>query len=82
MSMIVNRIGTFFILMGLLLLGLFAYSDMVKAPACNLLVIGGISLVLGLFLWFRNPTPPAQPSGRFRILKILEKKQDKKKQEP
>lgn len=79
--MVVNRIGTFLILVGLLLLALFVYSDLVKAPVCNLLVIGGFSLALGVFLWFRNPVPPQQPSGRFRILKSFGKKQDKKKQE-
>ncbi|MBE0697491.1 MAG: hypothetical protein IH586_11265 [Anaerolineaceae bacterium] len=77
--MIINRIGTFLILVGLLLIGLFAYSDMVKAPVCNLLIFGGISLGVGIFLWFRNPSAPAQPTGRFRILKGANKKQDKKK---
>jgi hypothetical protein len=77
--MMSNRIGTFLILVGLFLIGLFAYSDMVKAPVCNLLIIGGVTLALGVFLWFRNPTPPGQPTGRFRILKGAGKKQEKKK---
>jgi hypothetical protein len=77
--MMSNRIGTFLILVGLLLIGLFAYSDMVKAPVCNLLIFGGVTLALGVFLWFRNPAPPAQPTGRFRIFKGTGKKPEKKK---
>jgi multisubunit Na+/H+ antiporter MnhG subunit len=72
--MIANRIGTFFILLGLLLVALFVYSDLAKAPTCNLLLFGGISLALGIFLWLRNPAPPHQESGRFGILKKRGKK--------
>lgn len=71
--MISNRIGTFLILVGLLLVSLYIYSDMVKAPVCNLLLIGGSCLALGIFLWFRNPASPPQESGRFRILRKREK---------
>jgi hypothetical protein len=77
--MMSNRVGTFLILVGLFLVGLFAYSDMVKTPMCNLLIFGGVALGVGISLWFRSPAPPGQPNSRFRILKGAGKKQEKKK---
>jgi hypothetical protein len=77
--MLVNRVGTFFILLGLMLIVLFVYSDLVDAPVCSMLIYGGVSLALGVFLWFRNPAPPSQPTGRFRIFKSRGKKDEKKK---
>lgn len=77
--MLVNRVGTFFILMGLFLIGLFIYSDIVDMPMCGLLVSGAVVLALGLFMWFRNPAPPPQPTGRFRLLQKKSKDQNSKK---
>jgi hypothetical protein len=76
--MMTNRIGTFLILLGIVLLALFAYSDIVQAPVCNLLISGGLSLGLGIFLWFRNPAPPPPETGRFRLFRSASKKQNKK----
>ena len=67
--MLVNRIGTFFILLGGGLIGMFVLSDIAKAPTCGFFISGTILLGLGIWLWVKNPRPPAQPSGRFRILK-------------
>jgi hypothetical protein len=78
-AMLINRIGTFFVLMGLGLIGMFVLSDIAKAPTCNLLIFGAISLGLGVFLWMRDPTPPPQQTGRFRILRSGGKKPEKKK---
>ena len=72
----VNRVGTFFILLGLGLIGLFVLSDIAKTPTCNLLIFGGISLAFGIFLWFRDPAKPGPPPERFRILR--RKKPEKK----
>jgi len=76
--MLAHRIGTFFMMVGLGLIGLFIASDTAGAPACNFLAAGSVLLVLGIILWFRNPLPSGQPSGRFRILKGPGKKADKK----
>jgi hypothetical protein len=77
--MLINRIGTFFILLGIGLIGLFVLSDMAKSPTCGFLIFGFFSLGLGIFMWIRDPFPPAQPSGRFRILKGGRRNQEKKK---
>ncbi len=76
--MLMKRIGTFFALVGILLIGLFVLSDMAKTPTCNFLFAGAILLVLGIFLWLRNPSPPPQETGRFRVLRSGGKKQGKK----
>lgn len=73
----VNRVGTFFILLGLGLIGLFILSDIAKTPTCNLLIFGGASLALGVFLWFRDPVKPGPPAERFRLFR--RKKEEKKK---
>ncbi len=78
----VNRIGTFFILIGLALIGLYVLSGIAKAPTCNLLIFGAISLILGIVLWMRDPIKPGPPSNRFRILKGFEKKAPAKSPPP
>lgn len=67
--MLVNRIGTFFILLGVGLIGMFVLSDMAQAPTCGFFISGAVLLGLGIGLWIRHPRPPAKPSGRFRLLK-------------
>ncbi len=74
----INRVGTFFAVLGVGLIGLFLLSDITDAPTCSYLLIGAVFLVLGIILWLRDPAPPPQETGRFRILRKSEKKQDKK----
>ena len=78
-SVMIHRIGTFLMSVGALLIGLFILSDVADAPACGYLWIGLASLALGVFLWFRDPGPPPQPTERFRLLKSMQKKQNPKK---
>lgn len=65
-------------LVGGLLIGLFILSDLAKSPTCGFLIIGGVSMALGVFLWFRDPAPPPQPTGRFRIFRNTKKNPEKK----
>ncbi len=76
--MLTNRIGTFFIVIGLGLIGMFILSDIAKTPSCNLLLFGGISLAVGILLSRQNPGPPPKETGRFRVLHGSGKKQGKK----
>jgi hypothetical protein len=66
-------------MVGLVLIGLYFYSDIVHSTTCNFLVFGGAALLLGVFLWMRSPAPPPKPTGRFRILKERGKKPVNKK---
>lgn len=76
--MMVNRVGTFFILLGLGLIGLFVLSDIAHSVVCGYFIFGAILLGIGVFLWIQNPRPPTQPSGRFRILKNRHGKEEQK----
>jgi hypothetical protein len=60
---------------GALLVGLYILSDIAKSPACGYLALGLGLFVLGVVMWWKDPAPPPQPSGRFRILKMGQKKQ-------
>jgi hypothetical protein len=75
----INRIGTYFILLGLGLVGLFIVSDIAEAPTCSLLIFGAISLILGIGLWLRDPVKPGPPAQRFRLFKGFGKKPPDKK---
>jgi hypothetical protein len=74
----IHRIGTFFIFVGLFLAGLFVLSDLAKAPVCNFMIYGAVFIMLGIFLWFRNPLPAGPPPDRFRLLRSSGKKAGKK----
>ncbi len=76
--MLTNRIGIFFIIIGIGFIAMYILSDIAKTPTCSLLLIGGVSLGLGILLWRRNPGPPPKETGRFRVLRSSGKKQDKK----
>jgi len=73
-----SRLGTFFVLIGVMLLMLFVFSDLAKQPDFSLLFFGGILVVGGMLLNWRAPAPPRPPSGRFRILRERSTKKKKK----
>ena len=72
----INRVGTFFAVLGVGLIGLFLLSDITDAPTCSYLLIGAVFLVLGIILWLRDPAPPPQETGGSASCGNL-KKQDK-----
>lgn len=75
--MLVNRIGTFFFIIGLALIGMYILSDVAQTPSCNFLISGSVLMAIGIFLRMRHPAPPPQETGRFRILRSAGKKQSK-----
>ena len=66
-------------LVGGVLVFVYVFTDIAKAPDWRFLVGGALLIGLGIYLWWRSPLPPPPPSGRFSALKKKEKKQDKKK---
>lgn len=65
---IINRLGTFFVWIGAGGVMVFILSDLAHSPVPALL-FGGLScVVLGFYLWWRDPPRPAQ-TNRFRIFK-------------
>ena len=75
-----GRIGTFFLFVGLVLLALFFASDLANAPRFNLFFLGLTAVVAGILLRRRGRTPP-EPSGRFRLVRGIFKKQDQKEED-
>jgi uncharacterized membrane protein HdeD (DUF308 family) len=59
------RVGYFFFLVGLLVMFVFVASYQVNAPRYNLLLIGLILIISGVFLVVKN-RPPSEDAGRFR----------------
>ncbi|HEX2980240.1 MAG TPA: hypothetical protein VHO48_08240 [Anaerolineaceae bacterium] len=72
------RIGTFFLLIGLGLVVLFIYSDVVKAPQYEFLLYGALGMLLGMALRGQANRPPPPESTRFRMLRKQSKKDHKK----
>ena len=62
---IVNRLGTFFIWLGAAAVMVFILSDVAHAPIPVLLFAGLACLVLGFYLWWRDPRSPTSPATAF-----------------
>lgn len=70
--MIAPRIGIFFIAVGFGLIVLFVLTDLGNAPQFGYFFLGLVGIILGVALIWRAPTaPPAQSSGRFRMVKHI-----------
>lgn len=64
------KVGTFFMMVGSVILLLFFFAAKAGVDKSAGLLFGGlITFALGAFLWFRFPKPPPESSGRFRMLK-------------
>ena len=59
------RVGYFFFLVGLLVMFVFVASYQVNVPRYNLLLIGLLLIISGVFLVVKN-RPPSEDAGRFR----------------
>ncbi|HWQ05107.1 MAG TPA: hypothetical protein VN452_07110 [Longilinea sp.] len=66
---IINRLGTFFVWIGAGGVMVFILSDLAHSPIPALLFGGIICVVLGFYLWWRDPPQPSQNRSRFRIFK-------------
>ncbi len=72
-----NRIGTYLVLIGVVLIFMFIFSDVAGKPAFGYFFLGALSMVVGVALWWRSPAPPSEPPARFRTMRRLMKR-DKK----
>jgi uncharacterized membrane protein HdeD (DUF308 family) len=59
------RVGYFFFLVGILVLFVFVASYQVNVPRYNLLLIGLLLVISGVFLVVKK-RPPSEDAGRFR----------------
>lgn len=69
----IGKLGRFSLLVGILLLVLFYFSDLSHDPEYSILLVGLITTITGVLLmrWGRVPT---KPSGRFRIFRAFRKR--------
>lgn len=72
------QVGQFLVLLGLIGLVIFFVTDQVKSPDYLFFCSGLLVVILGGYvMWLgRNPPPPSE---RFRILRGMGTKRDKKK---
>jgi hypothetical protein len=72
------QVGQFLVLLGLIGLVIFFVTDQVKSPDYLFFCSGLLVVILGGYvMWLgRNPAPPSE---RFRILRGMATKRDKKK---
>ena len=69
-----HRLGSFFLIIGVALVGLFIISDVGEEPHYGYFFFGLVILVLGLYLRWRSPNPPPPDSGRFGMVKQIRQK--------
>jgi hypothetical protein len=75
-----NRIGLYLILLGVVLVFLFIFSDIAGKPSFGYFFIGILCGIIGGVLWWRSPSPPpSEPPARFRTVKKMMKKDKKEK---
>jgi hypothetical protein len=67
-----RRIGNFFIILGIFLIGLFLLSDIANTPNFNLLVFGGFSFLAGVVSKWTSPKEEPKENTRFRLIKNLQ----------
>ena len=76
------RLGSYLVLIGLILLVIFFASDQSQNPQFGLFFSGSLLTILGGFIIWRFRPPPA-PSGRFGLFRKMsdrsKTKKDKKK---
>ncbi len=75
-----GRIGTFFFFVGLVLLALFFASDLANDPRFNLFFLGLTAVVIGILLIRRGRKPP-EPSSRFRLVRGVFSRRDRKEED-
>lgn len=78
MRSIVGRLGSFFIIVGLVLWVIFFTTDQASQPSYGYLINGAAALFLGVYLWWHS-REPAPESGRFRAIRRLSQKSAERK---
>ena len=64
------KVGTFFMMVGTVVLLLFFFATKAGVEkSAGILFWGILAFAFGAFLYFRFPKPPPESSGRFRLLK-------------
>jgi hypothetical protein len=71
---LISRVGTFFVLLGILLVVLFIMSDAVQKTRFNYFFFGGLFMVIGLYFKRITARPP-KSSNRFEAIRKWQQRQ-------
>ncbi len=71
-----RRIGRFFIIVGLGIIGFFVLSDLAQQANITLLLIGGGIFFLGVMIQITNPGPEKPSHAHFRTLRRVVKREE------
>ena len=66
MSIQRGRLGQFILVIGLIVFAVFLVSDQTASPQFGLCLVGVLTMVLGIWLIWRDHKPPATEISRFR----------------
>lgn len=75
-----NRVGTFLLVIGVILGALFLFSDLAGVAQIKFLLWGMAGMVSGALIKWNKRPPPREPSGRFRLIKQVQQKNGERKQ--
>ncbi|NPV56523.1 MAG: hypothetical protein HPY76_07620 [Anaerolineae bacterium] len=75
---VLGRVGTFLILLGVLLIFLFVFSDLAGQVELKYLFYGAGGVFLGFLLRWVSPRPERPSSDRFRILRARKDKKSRR----
>ena len=64
-----NKVGTFFLLLGAFLIALFLLSDVAESPSFGLLLFGGLIFIGGILLKIKAPKREIEANTRFQAIK-------------
>jgi predicted membrane channel-forming protein YqfA (hemolysin III family) len=73
-----NKLGSFLLLVGGTFLVLFVLSIVFHSVDFNLLVLGGLIFLFGSFVHWISPRQPSPPSDRFHSFNKLRARSDQK----
>jgi predicted membrane channel-forming protein YqfA (hemolysin III family) len=72
-----RRIGRFFIILGIGVIGFYILSDLAQQANLTVLLIGGGIFTLGIMILVTNPGPERPPNPHFRTLRRVVKREEK-----
>jgi hypothetical protein len=76
-----SKVGKYFIVIGLILMVIFFISSQARHPAFGYLLGGLGLLLLGGTLYFRDRKPADSNTARFRSVRKVQQRRDKRKEE-
>ena len=74
MSIQRGRLGQFILVIGLIVFAVFLVSDQTASPQFGLCLVGVLTIVLGVWMIWRDHKPPVTETTRFRSYRKYQQK--------